>query len=62
MNNLVVIEAKQNRFKIGLTKHVQHYGYDVHAIRPFIALTPKDVQTLVNAVSIDITNKIRRGK
>jgi hypothetical protein len=62
MNNLVVIEARRNRFKIGLTKHVQHYGYDVHAIRPYIGLTPKDVQVIVNAVSIDITNKIRRGK
>jgi hypothetical protein len=62
MNNFVVLEAKSTSFKIGLTKHVRHYGYDVNDQREFIGLTPKEVDILVNAVAIDIGNKLRKNR
>tara|TARA_Y100000592_G_scaffold9199_2_gene12868 strand:+ start:12460 stop:12975 length:516 start_codon:yes stop_codon:yes gene_type:complete len=58
MNNLVVLEATNTGFKIGLTKHVRHYGYDVNLERPFIGLTKKDTQILIDSVAIDIKNKL----
>ena len=62
MNNLIVLEAKSTSFKLGLTKHVKHYGYDVNREREFIGLTPKEVDIIVKAVAIDISNKLRDGK
>jgi hypothetical protein len=62
MNNLVVLEASLTRFRIGLTKHVQHYGYAVHEKRPYIGLTDNEINILVNAVSYDISEKLRKGK
>ena len=61
MNNLVVLEATDTRFRIGLTKHVQHYGYEVHKIRPYIGLTDDEIDTLVNAVAFDISKKLGRN-
>ena len=60
MNNLVVLEATDTRFRIGLTKHVQHYGYEVHKVRPFIGLTDDEINILVNAVAFDISKKLGR--
>ena len=62
MNNLVVLESSLTRFRIGLTKHVQHYGYAVHEKRPYIGLTDNEINILVNAVSYDISEKLRKGK
>lgn len=62
MNNLVILEATETRFRIGLTKHVQHYGYDVHKKRPYIGLTDDEINILVDAVAIDISNKLRKKK
>src|SRR5210317_824502 len=59
--NLVVLEATDTRFRIGLTKHVQHYGYEVHKIRPYIGLTDDEIDTLVNAVAFDISKKLGRN-
>ena len=61
MNNLVVLEATETRFRIGLTKHVRHYGYEVHKIRPYIGLTDNEIDTLVNAVAFDISKKLGRN-
>ena len=61
MNNLVVLEATETRFRIGLTKHVQHYGYEVHKARPYIGLTDDEIDTLVNAVAFDISKKLGRN-
>lgn len=62
MNNLVVLEASLMRFRIGLTKHVRHYGYAVHKERPFIGLTDDEIKILVNAVAYDISQKVRGRK
>jgi len=62
MNNLVILEATETRFRIGLTKHVQHYGYEVHKKRPYIGLTDDEINILVDAVAIDISNKLRKKK
>jgi hypothetical protein len=59
MNNFIVLEAKSSSFKLGLTKHVRHYGYDVNNEREYIGLTKKEVDILVETVAIDIGNKIR---
>ena len=59
MNNLVLMEATKHRFIIGLTNRVRSYGYDVHAERPFIGLSPRDVNVLVSAVQAELTKKIR---
>jgi len=58
MNNLVVKEANQNGFSIGLTNHVAHYGYKVNDDREYIGLTDKDVDILVAAVEYDIRAKL----
>lgn len=62
MNNLVVLEATSTRFRIGLTQHVQWYGYRVNDDRPYIGLSDKEVDILVNAVAADINAKLRRKK
>jgi hypothetical protein len=62
MNNLVVLEASLTRFRIGLTKHVRHYGYHVHQERPYIGLTDDEINILVDAVAYDISQKLRGRK
>lgn len=58
MNNLVVKEATQDGFTIGLTNHVAHYGYRVNEDREYIGLTDKEVDILVEAVEFDIRAKL----
>jgi hypothetical protein len=58
MNNLVVLEASQNGFKVGLTSEAQ-YGYYVNEDREFIGLTDKDVDILVKAFEIDLRSKLK---
>ena len=62
MNNLMVLEATDSRFIIGLTQHVRSYGYKVNAQREFIGLSPRDVNVLVSAVQLELTKKIKRGR
>jgi len=62
MNNLMVLEATDSRFIIGLTQHVRSYGYKVNAQRGFIGLSPKDVDVLVSAVQLELAKKIKRGR
>jgi len=59
MNNFVVLEATATSFKLGLTKHVQHYGYEVNEYRPFIGLTDEEVDILVEAIEHDIKDKLK---
>lgn len=59
MNNLVLLEATDARFIIGLTNRVRSYGYDVNADRPFLGLSQRDVNVLVSAVQAELTAKIR---
>tara|TARA_Y100000310_G_C20481474_1_gene714884 strand:- start:16 stop:510 length:495 start_codon:yes stop_codon:yes gene_type:complete len=59
MNNLVLQYADRHRFIIGLTKHVQYYGYHVNAVRPFIGLTPDDVRIITEAVQYDIRERLK---
>ena len=59
MNNLVVIEADRNSFKIGLTKQVKSYGYYVNEKRPFIGLTKDDIKNLTEAVAFNIAEKLK---
>jgi hypothetical protein len=59
MNNFVVLEATATSFKLGLTKHVQHYGYEVNEYRPFIGLTDEEVDILVEAIEHDIKGKLK---
>jgi len=58
MNNLVVLNAQQTKFTIGLTSHVQYYGYYVNEKREFIGLSDKDVDVLFQTVKEEIANKI----
>lgn len=62
MNNLMVLEATESRFIIGLTRHVRSYGYHVNAKREYIGLSPKDVNVLVSAVQAELVKKIKRGR
>ena len=59
MNNLVVLEADRNSFKIGLTKQVKSYGYYVNEERPFIGLTKDDIKNLTEAVAFNIAEKLK---
>lgn len=59
MNNLVVLEADKNSFKIGLTKQVRSYGYHVNDKREYIGLTDQEVDNLVEAVTIDLMEKLK---
>jgi len=60
MNNLVVLNAEQTRFTIGLTSHVQYYGYYVNEKREFIGLSDKDVDILFKTVRSEIASKINK--
>jgi len=60
MNNLVVLSARQTSFTIGLTSHVQYYGYYVNDEREFLGLSDKDVAVLVLAVQAEIENKLEQ--
>ena len=60
MNNLVVLNAEQTRFTIGLTSHVQYYGYYVNEKREFIGLSDKDVDILFQTVRAEIASKINK--
>lgn len=62
MNNLMVLQATEDFFIIGLTQQVRHYGYDVNARREFLGLSPQDVDVLVSAVELELAKKIKRGK
>ena len=59
MNNLVVTEATPKGFKIGLTKQVQNYGYHVNDKREYLGLTDDDVEVLVEAVTLDVSEKLK---
>jgi hypothetical protein len=59
MNNLVVKEATENMFIIGLTSKAQ-YGYAVNEERRFLGLSKKDIETLVEAVEIEVRKKLLR--
>lgn len=59
MNNLVVLEASQKGFTIGLTKHVSSYGYYVNDRRQYIGLTNDDVDILVEAIRYDVLEKLK---
>ena len=59
MNNLVILNAQDNKFTIGLTTHVQYYGYAVNAKRTFLGLSEQDVDILVATVQEIIFNHIR---
>ena len=59
MNNLVVLEASQKGFTIGLTKHVASYGYHVNDRRQYIGLTNDEVDILVEAVRFDVLEKLK---
>lgn len=62
MNNLVIKEATATGFTIGLTKHVQSYGYHVNDKREFLGLTKKDVDVLTEAVAIEVRKKLGVAK
>ena len=62
MNNLVIKEATATGFTIGLTKHVQSYGYHVNDKREFLGLTEKDVDVLSEAVAIEVRKKLGVAK
>jgi len=62
MNNLVVLSATETKFIIGLTKHVRHYGYAVNVDREYLGLTNDEIDTIVEAVSIDISEKLRKKR
>ena len=59
MNNLVIKEATENMFIIGLTSKAQ-YGYYVNEERRFLGLSKKDIETLVEAVEIEVRKKLLR--
>ena len=62
MNNLVVLSATETKFIIGLTDHVQYYGYAVNQTREYLGLTNEEVDIIVEAVSIDISEKLRKKR
>ena len=57
MNNLVILQTTQTKFTIGLTSHVQHYGYYVNEKREYIGLSSKDVDILNMTVQEEIKRK-----
>jgi len=59
MNNLVVLHADAQRFVIGLSPHVRYYGYGVNKDRPFIGLSPRQVDIIVKAVELDLIANIK---
>ena len=60
MNNLVILNAEETKFTIGLTSHVQYYGYYVNETREYIGLSDKDVEILFQSVKEEIDNKINK--
>jgi hypothetical protein len=58
INNLVVKEATEDMFIIGLTDKAQ-YGYIVNERREFLGLSKKDVDVLVKAVEIEVRKKLK---
>ena len=62
MNNLIVKEATATGFTIGLTKHVQSYGYHVNEKREFLGLTEKNIDVLSEAVAIEVRKKLGVAK
>ena len=62
MNNLIVKKATATEFKIGLTKHVQSYGYHVNDKREFLGLSDDDIEILTEAVNIEIRKKLGLSK
>lgn len=61
MNNLVVLHASAERFIIGLSPHVRHYGYYVNADREYLGLSEQDINVLVSAVEYELSKKIKKG-
>jgi len=62
MNNLMVLQATDSFFIIGLTQEVRRYGYKVNAEREFLGLSPRGVDVLVSTVQAEIAKKIKRGR
>ena len=62
MNNLVIKEATATGFTIGLTKHVQSYGYHVNEKREFLGLTTKNIDVLTAAIAIEVRKKLGVAK
>jgi len=58
MNNLVVKDATATGFTIGLTKHVQSYGYHVNDKREYLGLTAENIDILSDAVAIEVRKKL----
>ena len=58
MNNLIVKQATEDMFVIGLSDKAQ-YGYVVNRDRQFLGLSPQDIEILVEAVEIEARKKIK---
>ena len=58
MNNLIVKQATEDMFVIGLSNKAQ-YGYIVNRDRQFLGLSPQDIEILVEAVEIEIRKKFK---
>jgi len=58
MNNLIVKQATEDMFVIGLSDKAQ-YGYAVNQDRQFLGLSPKDIEILVEAVEAEVRKKIK---
>jgi len=58
MQNFVLKSSSSTGFTLGLTKHVAHYGYAVNSTREFMGLTKQDVDVLVEAVTLDLMEKL----
>lgn len=58
MNNLIVKQATEDMFVIGLSDKAQ-YGYVVNQDRQFLGLSPQDIEILVEAVEAEVRKKIK---
>lgn len=58
MNNLIVKQATEDMFVIGLSNKAQ-YGYIVNRDRQFLGLSPQDIEILVEAVEIEMRKKFK---
>jgi hypothetical protein len=61
MNNLVVLHASAEKFILGLTPNVRHYGYHVNADREYLGLSAQDINVIVSAVEYELTKKLKKG-
>ena len=61
MNNLVVKEATETGFTIGLTENAT-YGYQVNFTREFLGLSPQDVDILVKAAENELRKQLEKGR